>query len=84
MPIWELGAHESDVTRLNRRLLEAAKGKLDEALLGFHQDRATLRGAAAWEPGSNLSAADQLVLPDFTLGPLTELFGEGVAPHVAR
>jgi hypothetical protein len=83
LPIWELGAHEPEISRLHRRLLDAADG-LAEAVLQFHQERAAMRGAPAWEPGSELSAADRYVLPDFTLGSLSALFDEGVSPRVNR
>ncbi len=83
LPIWELGAHEPEVSRLHQRLLSAAEG-LDKAVLQFHQERATMRGAIAWEPGSELPTANQYVLPDFTLGSLSALFGEGVTPRVNR
>lgn len=83
-PIWELGADEPDVSRLHRRLVDAQTGRLVDAVLQFHQERAVMRGASAWEPGSNLPAADRFMLPDFTLGPLEKLFQEGVAPHASR
>ncbi|WP_020379420.1 hypothetical protein [Candidatus Microthrix parvicella] len=83
LPIWELGAHEPEISRLYRRLLSAADG-LDAAVLQFHQERARMRGATAWEPGSELPTANQYVLPDFTLGSLSALFDEGVSPRVNR
>lgn len=82
LPIWRLaGPGELDLANLHARINRAGDGAIGKAVLAHHQNLSAARGAAAWEPGSNLNIASQKV-PDFALGALRSLFTEGVAPRV--